>query len=186
MPPARAVRLGTPRLILREFRRSDWRAVHRWARDPAVVRYLVWGPNTPAQTRRHVADVIAKRAERPRRDITLAIALRATGELIGSCALRPGPRGARAGEIGYVLRRERWGRGYMPEAVRALLRLGFGRLGLLRIYATCDRRNTASARVLAKVGMRREARWRRDTRMEGRWRDTDLYAIAAARGRRRR
>jgi [ribosomal protein S5]-alanine N-acetyltransferase len=62
------------------------------------------------------------------------------------------PEHARA-ELGYVLSREHWGKGLMPEAVRAVIRFGFGRMELNRIQARCVAENTASARVMEKAGM---------------------------------
>ena len=55
--------------------------------------------------------------------------------------------------------------------------LGFGTLELHRIFATCDVRNVASARVLEKVGMRREGHLREDSCMRGQWRDSYVYGI---------
>ena len=56
------------------------------------------------------------------------------------------PEHARA-ELGYVLSREHWGKGLMPEALRAVIRFSFGRMGLNRVEARCIAENTASARV---------------------------------------
>ena len=82
-------------------------------------------------------------------------------------------------DIRYVLHRDYWGRGRAAEAAGLLLQLGFGQLGLSRIWATCDVENRASARVLEKIGMQREGRLRRNLLIRGRWRDSYLYAILA-------
>jgi len=66
---------------------------------------------------------------------------------------------------------------YATEAARALLTFGFGQLRLHRIFATCDPANTASARVLEKIGMQREGLLREHEWVKGRWRDSFLYAI---------
>ena len=55
--------LTTDDLLLREWVEADWRAVHAYASDPAVVRYEAWGPNTEAQTRAFVARAIAAQQE---------------------------------------------------------------------------------------------------------------------------
>ncbi|MGP5665271.1 GNAT family N-acetyltransferase [Glutamicibacter arilaitensis] len=65
---------------------------------------------------------------------------------------------SKAGEIGYTLNRNYWGRGYATEVAVLLLQLGFENLGLERISATCDARNTASIRVLEKAGLTLQAR----------------------------
>lgn len=65
----------------------------------------------------------------------------------------------------------------MTEAVAAILKFGFSELNLHRIWATCDTRNVASARVMEKLGMRREAHYVKDAWEKGAWRDSFLYAI---------
>ncbi|MCI0439420.1 MAG: GNAT family N-acetyltransferase [Chloroflexi bacterium] len=171
------VLLTTDRLALREFVEGDWQAVHEYASDPEVCRFMVWGPNTEEQTRSFIARMVELRQERPRASFELAIELREEGRLIGACGIRARPPEKRQGDIGYVLNSSYWGKGYATEAARALLAFGFERLGLRRIIATCATDNIASARVLEKVGMRREAHFREDVWLRDHWRDTYQYAI---------
>ena len=72
-----------------------------------------------------------------------------------------------------------WGRGYMTEAGRAILDVAFREIDLHRVWATCDPRNRASYRVMEKLGMRREAHFRKGVMEKGEWRDSYLYAILA-------
>ena len=65
----------------------------------------------------------------------------------------------------------------MTEATRALVDFGFGRLALHRAWAACDVDNHASARVLEKLGMRREGHLRQSRRRQGEWRDCYLDAL---------
>ena len=69
------------------------------------------------------------------------------------------------------------GRGYATEAARAIVRFGFIKLCLHRIWSWCIAENAGSARVLAKVGMRLEGRLRDKEYFRGRWWDTLLYAM---------
>ncbi len=149
------VTLPTSRLVLREFTAEDFAAVHAYGSDPQVTRWTVFGPNTEDDTRSFLQQARAFRAERPRRIFELAVTLSDDGRLIGGCGLR---RTDVDGEafIGYVLRRDAWGRGYATETARTLLTLGFERLGLRRIFADCHPANAASWRVMEKLGMRRE------------------------------
>jgi RimJ/RimL family protein N-acetyltransferase len=80
-----------------------------------------------------------------------------TGALIGDVVLFLRGEEHRQGEIGYVFHPDYGGWGYATEAARALLGLGFEHYGLHRIVGRLDARNTASARVLERLGMRREA-----------------------------
>ncbi len=177
MPPALAdVHLETPRLILRELALEDAVAVQAWAADPEVYRYMPWGPNTMEDTAVFLRGVIDARRAKPRSTFELGFLARDSGELIGAGGCRIRSVEHRAGDLGYVLRRAAWGRGYATEAAAALLEFGIRVLGLHRVWATCHVDNTRSARVLEKIGMRREGRLRHHVRARGEWRDSYLYA----------
>ena len=77
------------------------------------------------------------------------------GRLIGFCGLQPLP-GTPDIEIGWWLARVWWGRGLATEAARAALGDGFARVGLGRIVAIAQPANTASIRIMRKLGMRYE------------------------------
>ena len=169
--------LETERLLLRPFVEDDWRAVHEYAADPEVCRYMAWGPNTEESTKEFIKSAIANQDERPRISFPFAVVLKATGELVGGCKIHISSRGDRESWIGYCLNRGYWGEGYGTEAAGALLEFGFGKLDLHRIFATCDPENVASARVLEKIGMTREGHLRQHKWQKGKWRDSFLYAI---------
>ena len=169
--------IRTPRLILREFRDSDLEAVHAYGSDPEVARFMVWGPNTLEESRAFLDRVLEAQAVWPRRNVSAAVEVAASGRVIGAVELRVIDPENRGGEFGYSFARDAWGHGYGPEAASALLRQGFEELGLQRIRATCDVRNRRSWSAMEKLGLRREARFRKDVRVKGRWRDTYLYAM---------
>ncbi len=88
-------------------------------------------------------------------------------------------RGTQA-ELGWVLHPDHAGRGYATEAVRELLRLCFTELGLRRVTANCFADNTASWRLLERVGMRRETYAVVESlHRSGEWLDTMGYALLA-------
>jgi RimJ/RimL family protein N-acetyltransferase len=88
-------------------------------------------------------------------------------------------RGVQA-ELGWSLRPEETGKGYATEAVEAALRLCFEELGLRRVTASCFAANTASSRLMERVGMRREAHTLRDAlHPSGEWMDGCGYALLA-------
>ena len=146
-------------------------AVQRWAADPVVTEFLPWGPNTPAQTRAFLRQASIPSSDR------LDLAVIADGEVIGSAAVWTTSPKHLTGEIGYTLSADRWGRGIGTVVARMLLELGFARLGLRRIAATCDVGNLASARVLEKAGMEREGTLRSYLVVDGARRDHHLYAF---------
>lgn len=169
--------IETADLALREFVPADWEAVHAYARDPDVVRYELWGPNTEAQTKAFIDSVIRSRGEVPRRAFELAVTLRSTGQLIGGAGLRIRDATHREGDIGYALHKAHWRQGLGTQVARGLVRFGFEQLGLHRIWATCHGENVASAKVLARAGMRQEGTLRAHRFQHGAWRDSLLFAI---------
>jgi [ribosomal protein S5]-alanine N-acetyltransferase len=165
--------LRTERLTLREFKLSDEVAVHRYGSDEEVTRYTTWGPNSSAESAAYLSEVVRKAAQEPRTSFTLAVAT-LDDELIGVANLTITDAGS-TGELGYVLARDWWGRGYATEVARRLIAFGFNELGLRRITATCHPDNFASARVLEKAGLHFEGTIRDHPRVRGGWR---LFAIA--------
>lgn len=172
------IRIETSRLQLREYQLADCPAVHGYAADPRVVKYLWWGPNSPADTRRFVQGAMANRGRRPRLDFEFAVTLASSGTLIGGCSLnaRNRPEYA-AAEIGYCFAPEAWGQRYGTEAVAALRDFGFREARLHRIFALVDPENTASRRLLERLGFRLEGHMHGDTLVREEWRDSLVYAV---------
>jgi len=79
------------------------------------------------------------------------------GEVIGDLMLRWLSAEHSSGEIGYVFSPAQRGTGYAAEAAHAVLHLAFDDLGLHRVVARVDARNTASARLVTRVGVRQGA-----------------------------
>lgn len=166
---SRQVVIRGDRVELARFDEGDVEAVHRFASDPAVCRYTTWGPNTWDETRAFVLDAV--RSQDDRYDLAVV----RDGEVIGSASVWTTSAAHRVGELGYTLRPDCWGRGYATEVARLLVRLGFGRLGLERLGATCDPGNAASVRVLENAGLRREGLLRGLYLVRGRHRDRLVF-----------
>jgi RimJ/RimL family protein N-acetyltransferase len=173
------VELTTERLILREFEARDWPDVLAYQNDPRYLRYYAWEERTAEDVQKFVQTFLDQKQERPRTKFQLAITLRNTNQLIGSCGIRKASAGAHEGDIGYEVAPSQWGLGYATEAARAMMAFGFTELGLHRISARCVAENVASARVLEKLGMRLEGRQRDKAHFKGRHWDTLLFAIRA-------
>lgn len=101
----------------------------------------------------------------------------ATSVVIGACNLTIHSQRFRSGEIGYFIHPDYWRQGYATEAAQRLLRFGFGPLGLHRIIGQCDPRNTASAHLLERIGMRYEGHLRHTMLIRDGWRDALLYSL---------
>jgi ribosomal-protein-alanine N-acetyltransferase len=169
--------IESKRLILRDFRIEDWKAVHEYAKDPRAVAHLPWGPNSVDQTIEFVRKTIEDAARPNRRTFELAIVLRDEDRLIGGTGLRLSGTPNRDAGMVYVVHPAFWGRGIASETASAIIEFGFRKCGLHRIWAECDPANAASARVLEKVGMIREGLLRQHKWYKEDWRDSYLYSI---------
>jgi RimJ/RimL family protein N-acetyltransferase len=171
------VEIETPRLLLRQFKKTDWKEVHEYAADPEVARYMEWGPNTVDDTVAFVEMTLHHQKEKPRRFFDFAVTLKDSGKLIGACGFRLHPALEEQADVGYVFNKKYWRQGYGAEACGAVLDLGFSKFNLHRMFATCDGNNVGSAGVMRKCGMRQEGHFVQDKKIKGIWRDTLLFAI---------
>ena len=114
----------------------------------------------------------------PWKSVVRAIDDGAGNVLVGLCGVAI-LRGAEEGEIWYLVSPELWGKGIATEAAKELLALGFGELGLHRIWASCLPENPASERVLQKAGMRKEGFLVKNLKIHGVWKSSFLYAMLA-------
>ncbi len=148
--------LETSRLILRQFRVEDAEAMYRnWASDPEVTRYLTWPPHPDAGiTRMLLQDWVARYADGS--SFNWAIVPKEEQQPVGGISVVRLDAEAGIAEIGYCLGRAFWGRGFMPEALRAVIDYLFDTAEVNRIVATHDARNPNSGRVMRKAGLRFE------------------------------
>ena len=128
-----------------------------WAQDPEVTRTMTWRPHTDIDVTRSVLRRMIDAWDRNFR-FTYMILNKDTNNALGMIELRP--EGHKA-EIGYVLARIHWGKGYMTEAAAALRDWVFQQPEIFRLYATTSVDNIASQRVMEKIGMTREGLMRR-------------------------
>jgi RimJ/RimL family protein N-acetyltransferase len=169
------VTINTKRLVLREFTREDFEAVHHYGSDPSVVKFMQWGPNTRLETRQFIERSIQSQVVQPRTSYNLAIEME--DQVIGGCGLTIHSISDKRAEIGYCIRREDWGKGVGTEVAAGLLNFGFVELKMHRIEAKCDPDNIASYKVMEKNGMRREGILREEKKIRGEWRDSYIYSI---------
>jgi RimJ/RimL family protein N-acetyltransferase len=174
------VQIRTERLLLRPFTERDVDDVWAYQRLPEVARHMLRPAFDRDGSAAFVRVVMAETAIHAAGDtITFAVVLSETNRVIGEVALTVHSLVHRGGELGYALDPGHQGRGYATESAEALLRLGFTELGLHRVIARCSARNTASARLMARLGMRCEAHLLGVRKVGGRWRDELVYAILA-------
>jgi len=168
--------ISTPRLLLRRPKAADAAAVFEYGGDPEVARFMDW----PLLSELQDASRATENAQ-PRWDsgdeYSWRVTIKPDDTPIGSvsCSID----GHKA-EFGFVLARRCWGQGFASEAGRAVLGWLTSLPHVDRVQATCDIENSASARVLEKVGMVRDGvlrRWTRRPNLPGEpIRDAILYA----------
>ena len=172
--------LQTSRLRLRELTAADLDAVHRLHSLPEVDEFNTLGiPADVATTERLLAGWLAQQVATPRTAYVLGAQRLDSPEFVGLVALTLGKAAFRNGEVWYKLMPAHWGQGLATEALRALVRFGFDRLGLHRLEAGCAVENAASARVLEKAGLIREGHKRQVLPIRGAWVDNYFYAVLA-------
>lgn len=172
--------IATRRLLLRPFQSDDLDRLYDIQSRPEVVRYLYWGPRTLDEVRdvlerKKTQHTVAEQGDA----LALAVVRRDSGVLVGEVLLIYTSEEHRQGEIGYVFHPDAAGRGFATEAAEVMLRLGFEELGLHRIVGRLDGRNVASARLLERLGMRREAHFVQNEFVKGEWTDEVVYAMLA-------
>ena len=170
--------ITTERLRLRPLGEQDAGALHAMESREDVTRWLYWDPRTPAETEQSLRMRMERtRLAREGDALELGLEHADTGELLGTVILMYRSEQDRQGEIGFVLHPRHHGHGYAREAAREMLRLGFEELSLHRIVGRCEPRNLASARLLERLGMRREAHLIENEWVKGEWQSELVYAM---------
>jgi RimJ/RimL family protein N-acetyltransferase len=179
--------LTTDRLRLRTYVESDVDEQLRIFSREDVSRFLLEDPWTPK-----VAETeIAKRLTRTGLETesrTLALVIETADGLdslegsrvIGDIALWLEDGSDEKAEIGWILDPAASGHGFATEAAIAVLNAAFDHYGLHRVFAQMDSRNTASAKLARRIGMREEAHLRKDWWSKGEWTDTLIFGMLAS------
>jgi ribosomal-protein-alanine N-acetyltransferase len=173
--------LTTARLTLRKMSLRDLQDVFAYGRDPEVSKYTLWDAHrTVDEARLYLNDVVS--AQQQGLPHPWGIVEQATKKVIGTIGY--GDVKAEHGrcEVGYVLARPSWGKGYATEALREVLLFGFDEMQMNRIEARCFEANTASARVLEKAGMSFEGLLRQHIFAKGGFQTLRQYAVLAEDG----
>jgi [ribosomal protein S5]-alanine N-acetyltransferase len=178
MLPFDQVKLRTPRLVLRPQHSDDAHGLFAIYSDPVATRYLSrlrW--STIAQAH----EALAKDAQARAAGQILRLAVEVAGQpgIVGQVLLFNFEQQSRRAEMGYILAPSQWGRGYMHEALHALVDFAFSKLELNRLEAEIDPRNTASARSLERLGFAKEGHLSERWIVDGEVSDTGLYGLLA-------
>ena len=159
--------IETKRLLLRPFRQDDLQDFYEYASVEGVGEMAGWAHHETVEKSREILDMFI------REDKTLAIVFKENGKVIGSLGIEKyGAEEAltefhnyRGREIGYVLSKDYWGKGLMPEAVNAVVDYLFNTLDM--DFLTCGyyEFNVQSKRVQEKCGFKPYRKLNMDTRL---------------------
>jgi RimJ/RimL family protein N-acetyltransferase len=166
----------TQRLRLREFQDSDFGAFHQIEAAPETYRYEPVVPDA-AGTREYILTARLGAQANPRERYALAMTLNPGDEIKGRITLSLQNSAIHEWEIGWAVHPEMWGNGYATEAALGVIHFAFDELKVHRIVAFCHVLNSASVRVMEKLGMQREGRIREVRWVNGCWNDEYVYAI---------
>lgn len=170
--------IGTTRLVLRTFERSDVDGLATYHALPSVQRYVF-------TKTRDVTEVAAALSvlrgqvslQRPGDTLTLAMVRKGDQQLIGHVSLHWSDATAGQGEIRFCINPAFSGQGFANEAISALLDIAFDHFHIHRVFAKCDGRNHHSIKLLQKLGMRLEAHYREHALFQGEWDEELHFAI---------
>jgi len=175
-PNVDRIALQTQRLLLRPLRDTDAPSLLIIFSDP---KFMQFGTTPPWNSVDEAFAMINRdvKAMASGERVRLGIERMEDNALIGICTLFDWDRECRSAEIGYGLVSSAWGRGFMHEALVALLDFGFSELDLNRVEADIDPRNISSEKSLERIGFTKEGHLRESCIVNGALTDSALYGL---------
>ncbi|KOP68262.1 acetyltransferase [Bacillus sp. FJAT-18019] len=163
--------MESDRIILRPVILEDAEDMYEYTSDEETTRFIYDQHTDINRTKNLIANYFIKEPIGK-----YAILLKENNKMIGTIEFRVHEYN-KSGELGYTLNRHFWGNGYMTEAGKLILELAFNILGLERVFAEYDVRNSASGKVLDRLGMTYEGTRRRNHMIKGILTDSVHYSI---------
>jgi len=162
--------------ILRAIETSDAPDIYDYARRPVVTRYMLWEAHKSVEDALKFIRFTAE-LNIDKKNMDWCIVEKSTNRVIGAIgAIVRSPKGE-VMELGYVLHPDFWGQGIMPRAARAVRDFIFQNTTCIRLESRHFAENTASGRVMHKIGMTYEGLQRASKQLHGVWTDVCTYSI---------
>jgi RimJ/RimL family protein N-acetyltransferase len=169
--------IETSRLILRKLTTVDFDDVFEFLSDTNTFQFDDRGPMDEPETRRWLDSAIKERLSDPTGELTLGIALKGDGKVIGRVRLKYRDPSRQQASLNAVINTAYQRKGFAYESLREMLKFGFCDIGLHRLVAMCDSRNAGGVALLTKLRMRKEAEYLRDRFINGEWSDSLWFAM---------
>jgi len=167
----------TERLIIRRPRPADLHDFLAYQTHPDNLRYQPVEPLTEDKALDFLSRMATVEIGAEGGWIMFAVELRSEGRMIGEVGIFLSPQAESKGNLGWSFHPDHQGHGYATEAAQVLLAYAFKERGLRRVTSDCDARNVASARLMERLGMRREGHLRQSRLRGEEWHDEYLYAL---------
>jgi len=168
--------METERLILRGPKPQDLQPVCDIHSDPDVMRFYGVLPYESTDKAQKHLDWLSS-LHRENKGLRPIITLKDEDTYIGDVGFYDYEEKHNRAEVGYILGKNYWGNGIMSEALEAVLIYGFNTMGLNRVQALIDPRNTGSKRVVEKQGFKYEGTFRDYEYEYGEYIDLDMYSL---------
>jgi ribosomal-protein-alanine N-acetyltransferase len=169
--------LETERLLIRDVGVDDLRGFFDYMSREDYWRHIPVEAVTFDSVNAMVQRAVLNQSWDPRTDYFLAVVEKQSNTLVGEAILHVRSARWRQGEIGWGVSQDHAGNGLATEIGFAMMRLAFDQLSLHRVYAQCRVENTASCRIMTKLGMQREGVLRENVLARGEWWSSVQYAI---------
>jgi ribosomal-protein-alanine N-acetyltransferase len=166
----------TPRLKLREFVEGDYLALREMDSRPEMHTYEREMPSD-TETVKSLEEFISNQQEIPRTTFRFAITIPPQDTVRGILKLTREWETIREWEVGWAMHPDEWGKGYAGEAAWQVMDWAFKELNVHRVVAFCHAYNSASVRVMEKLGMNQDGRLRETRWLKGEWWDEYVYSI---------
>jgi len=168
--------LYTKSLILKKMTLKDAEDLFEYASDPEVTKYVTWAPHKSIDDSIDFLKSVLRRYEN--NEVSeWGIVYKENNKFIGTCGYVLWVPVHSLAEIAIALSGEYWGKGLMTEAVKEVIKYGFEKMNLNRIYARCFMENIGSQKVLEKVGMKFEGILREQMFIKSKFSDMKIYSI---------
>ena len=171
------IQLESETLILRPLKEQDSESLYKNVKEYEIAKWTINIPHPYPED--DAINFIKESQEHMEKGLAyhFAILLKDTSELVGVMSLIGVNKKHRNAELGYWISKRYWNKGIATEAASKMLEFGFRNLDLQRISARCFQDNDSSSRVMAKIGMEYEGRFRKEILRENKFIDMVYYAI---------
>lgn len=163
--------MESERLLLRPITLNDAEDMFEYTSDEETTRFIYEQHKDLEQTKNLIANYFVKEPIGK-----YAIVLRESNKMVGAIEFRVDDWN-KSGDLGFTLNRHYWGKGYMTEAGKLILSLAFNVMGLERVFSGHEVKNSASGKVLDRLGMKCEGILRKNQMIKGQLVDSVHYSI---------